>query len=100
MNHIIEALKRGIERLNPDGSQDYKSGFNDGAYILWRYLFEPTSVPPEIRQDAENSIRQAQKTGFTITEVTWEDIITHGVEDKGIGDLPNSVQECDATKVK
>lgn len=59
MNHIIETLKQDVENVNPD-NHDYKSGFNDGAYTLWRYLFEPTSIPPEIRQAVEKSIRDAQ----------------------------------------
>jgi hypothetical protein len=58
---IIEVLKQEVEELNPNGSTDYKSGFNDGAYTLWRYLFEPTSIPPETRQKVEAKIREAQK---------------------------------------
>jgi hypothetical protein len=59
-NLIIEVLKRENENLNPNNS-DYNSGFNDGAYTLWRYLFEPTSIPSETRQKVEEQIRLAQK---------------------------------------
>jgi hypothetical protein len=69
MNHIIDVLNEEIEAANPNGSTDYKSGFNDGAYTLWRYLFEPTSIPPETRQKVEASIRNQQINGFTVTEI-------------------------------
>jgi hypothetical protein len=60
-NFIIEVLKAEIEELNPNGNSDYKSGFNDGAYALWRYIFEPTSIPPETRSKVEAKIIEAQK---------------------------------------
>jgi hypothetical protein len=46
---IISALKTGIS----SGSTDYHSGFNDGAYTLYRYLFEPNSIPPEFFEKAK-----------------------------------------------
>lgn len=55
MNPIIEILKMECKELNQNNS-DYNSGFNDGAYTLWRYLFEPNLVPGETRRKIEQRI--------------------------------------------
>lgn len=52
-NIVIDTLLRGFS-----GSDDFMSGVSEGMYTLWRFLYDPKTIPPEAIKEMEKDIER------------------------------------------